>query len=123
MTKGIDVSVHQGNINWKKVKSDSVEFAILRAGYGRELSQKDSQFENNYEGCKANSIQTGAYWYSYALSVEEAKKEAATCIRAIENKTFEYPIYFDIENKTQLALSEELIQKIAIAFCNELEAS
>lgn len=123
MTKGIDVSVHQGDIDWKKVKSDSVEFAILRAGYGREFSQKDAQFEKNYAGCKANAIPVGAYWYSYALSVDEAKKEASACLKSIENKVFEYPIYFDIENKTQLALSEDLLQKITIAFCNELEAA
>ena len=49
MTKGIDVSVHQGDIDWEKVKSDSVEFAILRAGYGRDFSQKDAKFEKNYE--------------------------------------------------------------------------
>ncbi len=123
MTKGIDVSSHQGEIDWKKVKSDSVEFAIIRAGYGREISQKDAQFEKNYAGCKANSIPVGTYWYSYALSVEEAKKEAAVCLKAIENKVFEYPIYFDIENKIQLALSEDLLQKITTAFCEELEAA
>ncbi len=74
MTKGIDVSVHQGKIDWKKVKSDLVDFAILRAGYGSGASRKDAQFERNYEGCKANDIPAGAYWYSYALSVDEAKR-------------------------------------------------
>ena len=123
MTKGIDVSTHQGNIDWNKVKSDAVKFAIIRAGYGRESSQKDVFFEKNYAGCKSNAISVGAYWYSYALTPEQAKKEAATCIKAIENKTFEYPIYFDIENKTQLALSEDLLQRIAIAFCDELESA
>jgi len=86
MTKGIDVSVHQGDIDWEKVKSDSVEFAILRAGYGRDVSQKDAQFEKNYVGCKANAIPIGAYWYSYALSAQEAKKEAEACLKSIENK-------------------------------------
>ena len=79
--------------------------------------------EKNYAGCKSNAISVGAYWYSYALTPEQAKKEAATCIKAIENKTFEYPIYFDIENKTQLALSEDLLQRITIAFCDELESA
>ena len=123
MTKGIDVSVHQGDIDWKKAKSDAVEFAILRAGYGWALSQKDAQFEKNYAGCKANGIPVGAYWYSYALSVDEAKKEAEVCMKSVENKVFEYPIYFDIENKTQLALAEEQLQKITVAFCDELEAA
>lgn len=121
MLKGIDVSEHQQEIDWKRVKDSGVEFAIIRAGYGRESTQKDAQFERNYTGCKANSMPVGAYWYSYALTVDQAKKEAATCLEAIEGKTFEYPIYFDIENKTQLALSKNLIQKIALAFCDVLE--
>lgn len=123
MTKGIDVSAHQGDIDWKKVKADSVDFAIIRAGYGRDINKKDAQFENNYAGCKTNTIPVGAYWYSYALSADEAKKEAETCIKSIDNKVFEYPIYFDVENKTQLALSEDLLHKITIAFCDELEAA
>lgn len=58
------------------------------------------------------------------MSVDEAKKEAVACLKkSIEGKVFEYPIYFDIENKTQLALSEDLLQKITIAFCNEIEAA
>ncbi len=123
MTKGIDVSEHQGIIDWKKVKADSVEFAILRAGFGKNLSQQDAYFEKNYDGCKASSIPVGAYWYSYALSVDAAKREADTCLKTIENKVFEYPIYFDIEDRTQLALSEDMLQKITIAFCDELEAA
>ena len=123
MIKGIDVSRHQGKIDWKKVKDDDIEFVILRAGYGREASQKDSQFDLNYAGCKANNIHTGAYWYSYAMSPEEAIKEAETCISILDGKKFEYPIYFDIEDKMQLALSESVIQKIAAAFCDALEAA
>lgn len=123
MTKGIDVSVHQGDIDWKKVKSDSIDFAILRAGYGSESSQKDAQFEKNYADCKANDISVGAYWYSSSLSVDEAKKEAEACLKSIDNKVFEYPIYFDIENKIQLSLSEDMLQKITTAFCKELEAA
>ena len=51
--KGIDVSEHQGVIDWTKVAKDGVQFAVIRAGYGRELSQKDKQFERNYAGAKA----------------------------------------------------------------------
>lgn len=60
MNKGIDVSSHQGKIDWKQVKADAMEFAILRAGYGRELSQKDTSFERNFDGCTENTIHTGA---------------------------------------------------------------
>lgn len=122
MYKGIDVSEHQGNINWQKVKNTKqVDFAILRAGYGKEISQKDKQFENNYKGCKENNIPCGVYWYSYATDEESAKKEAATCIEAIKGKQFEYPIYFDVEENRQFALGSAKVSSIIATFCNELE--
>ncbi len=123
MKTGIDVSTHQGKIDWKKVKADGIEFAILRAGYGREISQKDTRFEENYAGCKANGIYTSAYWYSYALTSEAAKMEADVFLKVLDGKTFEYPVYFDIENKTQLALAKKLLQEITVAFCNTIEAA
>ena len=59
--KGIDVSVHNGNIDWNKVKADGIEFAILRAGFGRLEKQKDEKFEQNYAEAKAAGIPVGAY--------------------------------------------------------------
>lgn len=118
MKVGIDVSYAQGNINWGHVTAD---FAIIRAGYGREVSQKDAQFENNYAGCKSNSIPVGCYWYSYALTVEDAKKEAAACLSVIKGKTFEYPIYFDVEESAQAKLPKTQMTAIVKAFCDELE--
>lgn len=120
MKKGIDVSYAQGNINWGHVNTD---FAIIRAGYGREVSQKDAQFENNYTGCKSNCIPCGAYWYSYALDVEDAKKEANACLEVIKGKTFDYPIYFDVEEADQAKLSKTQMSAIVKAFCDELEAA
>lgn len=61
LSLGIDVSKHQGKIDWHKVKLSGVTFAILRAGYGRSTTQKDPTFDQNYEGCKANGINVGAY--------------------------------------------------------------
>lgn len=127
---GIDVSEHQGNINWSHVKTDGVKFAIIRAGYGKELSQKDKQFENNYAGCKSNSVPCGVYWFSYAESVEEAKQEAQVCLQIIKGKTFEYPIYFDLENPYDSngnmiyrleKLGEKVCSDIVQAFCDEIE--
>ena len=54
--RGIDISKHNGAVNWVQVKADGVQFAILRAGYGKEAAQKDTQFEANYAGCKAQGI-------------------------------------------------------------------
>lgn len=116
--KGIDVSKHQGNIDWSRVK---VDFAIIRAGYGKELSQKDSKFEENYAGCKKNNIPCGVYWYSYATSVEDAKKEAKTCLEVIKGKKFEFPIYFDLEEKRQFDLGKKVCSEIVQAFCDIIE--
>lgn len=121
MFKGIDVSEHQASIDWYAVKSDGVDFAILRAGYGREISQKDKQFENNYTGCKSAGISVGAYWYSYATSAEEAKLEARICLEVLRGKQFEYPIYFDIEEKRQLNLGKAKCSEIAKSFLEQVE--
>ena len=119
--KGIDVSKHQGNVNWSHVKADGVQFAIIRAGYGKQASQKDTQFENNYAGCKSNGVPVGAYWYSYAATPAEAKQEAAVCLNIIKGKTFEYPIYFDIEEPSVLAKGKAACTAIAKAFLEAVE--
>lgn len=115
---GIDVSRWQGNIDWTKVK---VDFCIMQAGFGRELSQKDICFDNNYNGCKKNKIPCGAYWYSYAQSEDEARLEAKVCIETIKNKQFEYPIYYDVEEQRTLDLGREKVSAIIKAFLDELE--
>lgn len=83
--KGIDVSKHQGKIDWSKVK---VDFAILRAGYGMYEYQKDPTFEYNYAECKKYNIPMGAYWYSYATTLDQVRKEAEVCAKALKGKTF-----------------------------------
>ena len=100
--KGIDVSVHNGNIDWNRVKSAGIDFAILRAGYGRVASQKDEKFEANYAGAKAAGVPVGAYWYSYATTPDEAKLEAEVCVSILRGKQFEYPIWFDLEERSAL---------------------
>ncbi len=123
MTKhGIDVSKHQGTIDWARVKaSGKVDFAIIRAGLGKLASQKDTRFEEYYKCAKSVGVPVGAYWYSYAMSAEEAKQEAAACIECIKGKQFDYPIYFDVEEKAQLALGKDKVTAIVSAFCSALE--
>ena len=121
MKKGIDVSEHQGRIGWPSVKASGVEFTILRAGYGRVASQKDKQFENNYTAAKAAGVPCGAYWYSYATSEEEARKEAAVCLEILKGKQFEYPIYYDVEEQRTFQLGKGKVSAIIKAFCEELE--
>lgn len=119
--KGIDVSVHNGDIDWNKVKADGIEFAILRAGYGKLASQRDKQFENNYSGAKAAGVPIGAYWYSYATTPDEARQEAAVCVSILAGKQFEFPIYFDQEEKKTLDTGKANCSAIIRAFCEVLE--
>lgn len=121
MKKGIDVSRYQGNIDWEKVKQSGIDFTILRAGYGKTATQKDPLFEQNYAGCTAVGIPVGAYWYSYAMSEKEAQQEASACLSCIQGKRFDYPIFFDIEEKKQLELGKTACSKIAAAFLETME--
>lgn len=119
---GIDVSKHNGTINWAMAKtSGKVNFAMLRAGYGRLASQKDAQFEANYKGAKSVGVPIGAYWYSYALSEDEARAEADACLAVLKGKQFEYPIYYDIEEEKTLTMGKARVSAIARAFCEKLE--
>lgn len=119
--KGIDVSRHQGNIDFNKVKNAGIDFVIIRAGYGRDISQKDKLFEQNYKRAKTAGLKVGAYWYSYATSVDDVKQEAKACLQAIKGKTFEYPIYFDLEEQDQFAKGKAFCDSLVKAFCTELE--
>ena len=119
--RGIDISYAQTSVDWAKVKAAGVEFAMVRAGYGRELSQKDSMFESHYAGAKSVGIPVGTYWYSYAKDVDGAKKEAAACLETIRGKSFEYPVAFDIEDPSQRDLGKDVITDIAVAFLEEIE--
>lgn len=119
--KGIDVSKYQGNIDFAAVKRSGIEFVIIRAGYGRELSQKDPFFEQNYSRAKAAGLHVGAYWYSYADSPQDAKREAAVCLEAIKGKQFDFPIFFDLEERKQLDQGAAFCSQLVTAFCSELE--
>ena len=122
VAKGIDVSYAQGEINWDKVKASGlVDFVLIRAGYGREYSQVDKQFEQNYSECKRFGIPCGVYWFSYAMSVAEAEREAQVFLDTIKGKSFEYPIYMDLENEKQFALGKEKCSELVDAFLTKLE--
>lgn len=118
---GIDVSKWQGaKFDFNKAKSEGVEFVILRGAY---TTGKDTLFEKYYAACKLYNLPVGVYQYSMAQTVAEAKKEAEFLYNnVLKGKQFEYPIYIDIEDKTQLALSKDLLTNIAITWCEYLEA-
>ena len=116
--KGIDVSYCQNKIDWDAAKASGlVDFAILRAGYGKEANQVDTQFNRNYAACKRLGIPVGVYWYSYATTAAEAEQEAKVCLQTIQGKQFEYPVAFDIEEARSLPQADAL----CTAFCSALE--
>lgn len=122
-TKVIDVSKWNGKIDWDKVKAAGVYGVIIRAGYGRLISQKDSTFESYYSGAKAVGLHIGTYWYSYAKSKEEALVEAEVFKEAIKGKTFDLPVYMDIEEASQVSLGITICTGMVDAFCQSMESS
>jgi len=119
--KGIDVSKFQGDINFKKVKNDGIDFAIVRIGYGMYESQKDPKFEANYEGFRNQNIPVGVYLYSYAKSISDAKREASVVLKWLNKRKLNLPVYFDIEDKSQINLGKNTLTKMCEAFCDEIE--
>ena len=122
VASGIDVSVYQGHVDWETVKESGVEFAIIRAGYGKHINQKDKYFDINMENAKAVGIDCGAYWFSYATTPEDALKEADVFYEVIKDYKFEYPIFFDYETNAQYALEPEESSAIIHAFCDRMES-
>lgn len=119
--KGIDVSYCQNIINWDAVKADGIEFAIIRAGYGRSVSQTDAKFVQHYNGASVVGMPVGAYWYSYAESVEDARAEAKACIEVLGNRKFSLPIYYDVEEPSILGRGKDFVSECIRMFCDELE--
>ena len=121
--KVIDVSKHNGAINWSDVKNDGIEGVIIRAGFGKLASQKDPTFETNYKGATAAGLHIGAYWYSYALVTSEARQEAKAFLECINGKQFDLPVYLDIEDKVQIPLTKTACTDMVKAFCDEMESA
>ena len=115
--EGIDVSVYQGTINWPAV-AQTKYFAILKAGSVK--INPDAKFEENYVNAKKAGVKLGAYWYSYAQSVEDAKNEAAYFLSLLKDKQFEWPVYYDIEEVSQF--SSGINNIIAKEFCKIVES-
>ena len=115
---GIDISRWQGTIDWNKLSSTDISFVIARAGFGMYSHQKDDLFEEYYSNAKSYDYAVGTYTYSYAQSVEEAKREANETIGWIKGKSFELPVFYDLEDKSQIYLGKNTLTNMAEAFCD-----
>ena len=119
--RGIDVSYHDGEIDFTKVKPQ-VDFVIMRAGYGiKDEDSKEVKFNTYYEDAKKNNIPVGTYWYCYALTPEVALQEAQVFLKKVKGKKFEFPVYYDVEEPSVLETGSENLKNIINTFCGELE--
>jgi GH25 family lysozyme M1 (1,4-beta-N-acetylmuramidase) len=120
--KGIDVSKYQGTIDWDKVKNAGIEVAIIRCGYGS--NNDDVLFEKNYREARRVGIKVGVYLYSYATNITKARSEAQHVLRLLQNKTLDYPVFYDLEDaNTTAKCSKTVIADMAEEFCNAIEKS
>lgn len=124
--KGIDVSYYNGKINWDKVKSDGIKYAIIQVGYrGKTLGtlKDDSCFEYNIKNAIEAGLDVGVYYVTQAKTTEEAKQEANYVIKKLSNYTIQYPVYIDIE-EVSMSRARNLTnaQRTAVCktFCNTI---
>lgn len=116
----IDVSHHQGTIDWEAVKSAGVEGAIIRCGYGMDQAdQDDRKWKRNADECTRLGIPFGAYLYSYADSTAKAQSEAQHAIRLLAGYKLSYPVYYDLEE----AGTESGAVERARIFCEAVKAA
>ena len=125
MLKGIDVSSHQGEINWNKVKSQ-IDFAIIRLGYGDNIErQDDSYFIKNVNGCINNNIPFAVYLYSYAAnlggyaSIQSEVDHTKRMLSKISKKPF--CVYIDMEDASTEKLGKTLLTNFALEFCKQIK--
>lgn len=129
---GIDVSKFQGNIDWKKVKNDGIEYAFIRCGYrGYETGKivEDEKFEDNIKGCNEVGLDAGIYFFTEAVSEEEAEEEVEFVLDLLEKYevSIQLPIVVDLEQSANTAksrttnISQEDRTKIIIAFCERVK--
>ena len=125
--QGIDVSAYQGTIDWKQVKNSGVDFAMIRVLTGKMGALSvDSQFYNNIKNAKQNGIKVGVYRYGYAMTVEEAQREANMVVEALKNSgcSLDFPVAYDVEDEaTQGTLSKQELVNVINAFRDVIEAN
>lgn len=114
---GVDVSEWQGLINWEFVRRAGTDFAIIRVGYGQHSHQKDKWFEENYKAAKVAGLKVGVYLYSYAQSVEDARREAYNCLNWLEGRHLDYPVFYDIEDPSQGRIEPQTMTDMVNTFC------
>ncbi len=125
---GIDVSYHQEDIDWEAVAADGIDFVIVRLGfrgYETGLINPDILAEKHIQGALDAGLDVGAYFYSQAITTEEAEAEAEFVIEKLKNYKITYPVIFDweivnAESARTNDISSEMLNKVAVAFCDKI---
>ena len=117
MRKGIDVSKHNGKIDFKKVKDSGIKFVIIRIGYGGSAPVKDEKFEENYSNARANGLLVGVYIYSYADTPSDITKEKEAVIKWLAGKHLDLPVFLDLEDEKTSKCNSVEITSFASEFC------
>lgn len=113
----IDISKHNGVVNFDTIKAAGYGGVIIRAGYGKYETQKDPMFEKNYDKAVNAEMHIGSYWYSYAQNADDARQEAEVFLKCIEGKKFDLPVYIDIEEQCSKSNATAIVK----AFCDAME--
>ncbi len=129
---GVDVSEHQGDINWQEVKSSGIDFAFIRIGYrgyGESgVIKADARFDDNIAKAKAAGIDVGVYFFSQAINEDEAREEARFVLEHLQGRGLDLPVVYDPENilddvaRTDNVTPEQFT-KNTIAFNEEIKAA
>lgn len=129
---GVDVSSHQGSIDWQAVAADGIDFAMIRVGnrgYTEGTIAVDEMFEENLEGANVAGLQVGVYFFSQAITPEEAREEALFVLDQLDGRALDMPIVFDHEPITTGTegrandVSGETLTQCVDAFCETVEAA
>lgn len=128
---GIDVSHHQGDIDWNQVKASGMEYVIIKAAgryYGGGGLYTDDRFASNIAGAQAAGLKVGVYFFSQALNTDEAREEAQYLLNTISGYNLTYPVVFDWETAQDyrtwnLSVTQDQMNDIAYAFCDTVSSA
>ena len=125
---GIDVSKHNGSINWEEVKNSGVSFVIIRCGYRGSATGvivDDPKFRENIQGATAAGLKVGIYFFSQAVNGVEAVEEASAVLDRISGYKISYPVFIDVEAAGGRAdgISNDTRTEVVKAFCETIQDS
>ena len=124
IAKGIDVSKHNGTIDWAKVAKSDIDYVIIRCGYGSNKTKYDDiKWKYNVSQCEKYGIPYGVYLYSYATTNARVDSEIAHVKRLLKGCNPQYPVYYDMEDKVLRNKGKTFITNAAVKFCSSISSA